>query len=114
MQRRLWQDYKRGNMFGKSKVDDLLEKQAKAEERKRKEIENMKLICQEIFKDANGQYFLKYLKKLCGWNDQDNNINGEVLIYKKGRRDIWTVIRNIIPKDILAKVEIYNEKNVEE
>lgn len=101
-------------MFGKSKVDDLFEKQQKQQERERKEIENMKLVCKELFKGNNGYYFLMYLKKLCGWNDQDNNINGDVLIYKKGRRDIWTVIRNLLPKDILAQVEIYNENKLEE
>ncbi|MCD8378062.1 MAG: hypothetical protein LUB59_04660 [Candidatus Gastranaerophilales bacterium] len=101
-------------MYGKSKVDSLLEKQAEAEKRKRKEIENMKLACKEAFKDVNGKIFLQYLKKICGWNDQDNNINNEILIYKKGRRDIWTIVRNILPKDVLAQIEIYGEDGLNE
>lgn len=99
-------------MHGKSKVDELVEKQAEAEKRKKQEVENMKLVCKEIFDNPNGKFFLQFLKKSCGWNDQDNNINGEVLIYKKGRRDIWTIIRNILPKDILAQVEIYEEQKL--
>ena len=87
-------------MNNKSKIDEILEKQKQADLWKKKEIENLKLACREVFTDVNGKLFLKFLKKISGWNDQDNNINNEVLIYKKGRRDIWAIIRNLIPKDV--------------
>lgn len=101
-------------MNSKSAVDNLLEKQARVEERQKKEIENIKLACRETFNDVNGKFFLQFLKRICGWNDQDNNINGEVLAYKKGRRDIWNIVRNVLPKDILAQVEIFDEYKIEE
>ena len=37
------------------------------------------------------------------------NINTDVLAYKKGRRDSWLILRNLLPKDILAQIEIYDE-----
>ena len=97
-------------MNNKSKIDEILEKQKQADLREKKEIENLKLACREVFTDVNGKLFLKFLKKISGWNDQDNNINNEVLIYKKGRRDIWAIIRNLIPKDVLVQIEIYDER----
>lgn len=101
-------------MNDKSTVDSLIEKQQKRIEREKKEIENIKLACRETFNDVNGKFFLQFLKRICGWNDQDNNINTEVLAYKKGRRDIWNIIRNVLPKDVLAQVEIYDDYKIEE
>lgn len=96
-------------MNDKSKVDFLLEIKQEKIKQEKEEIKNLKLACKEVFSDVNGKFFLKFLKKICGWNDQDNNINPEMLIYKKGRRDIWAIIRNIVPKDVLAQVEIYDD-----
>jgi len=95
-----------------SKVDELLKKQKEAEEKQKKELEDLKLVCKEIFSDVNGKFFLKYLKRLCLWSEQDLNINNDILIYKKGRRDIWTIIRNVLPKDVLAQIEIYSEDEI--
>lgn len=97
---------------GKSAVDFLAEKERKKIEHEKQVNENLKVCCKDIFNSVNGKYFLLYLKSLCLWNDQDNNINNEILIYKKGRRDIWAIIRNFLPKDILAQIEIYEEKNL--
>jgi hypothetical protein len=93
-------------------VDELLKKQKESEEKQKKIIEDLKLASKELFSTANGKFFLKYLKAICLWSEQDVNINGEVLIYKKGRRDIWTIIRNVIPKDVLAQIEIFDEGNL--
>lgn len=101
-------------MESQSTVDNLFRKQAEREKQKKQKIENMKLVCKEVFNDVNGKFFLQFLKTICGWNDQDNNINPEILAYKKGRRDIWNIIRNILPKDVLAQVEIYEEYKLEE
>lgn len=94
-----------------SKVDELLKKQKEAEAKQKKEIEDLKLACKDVFSGVNGKFFLKYLKRLCLWSEQDLNINNDILIYKKGRRDIWTIIRNIIPKETLAQIEIFDEEN---
>jgi len=93
-----------------SKVDELLKKQREAEAKQKKEIEDLKLACQDVFSNVNGKFFLKYLKRLCLWSEQDLNINNDILIYKKGRRDIWTIIRNIIPKETLAQIEIFDDE----
>lgn len=95
-----------------SKVDELLKKQKEAEEKQKKVIEDLKLASKEVFSTVNGKFFLKYLKRLCFWSEQDLNINNEILIYKKGRRDIWTIIRNVIPKEVLAQIEIYDEDDL--
>ena len=94
-----------------SKIDELLKKQSEAVEKEKKMVEDLKLACKDIFSTPNGKFFLKYLKHLSFWSEQDLNINNEILIYKKGRRDIWAIIRNIIPKDVLAQIEIYDETN---
>ncbi len=91
-----------------SKIDELLKKQQEAEEKEKKMVEDLKVVCKDIFSTPNGKFFLKYLKRLSFWSEQDLNINNEILIYKKGRRDIWAIIRNIIPKDVLAQIEIYD------
>lgn len=93
----------------KSKVDEIIEKAKDAEEKEIQFTSDMKTVCQELFSSNNGKFFLKYLKKLSFWSEQDTNINPEILIYKKGRRDTWAILRNVIPKDILAQVEIYSE-----
>lgn len=92
----------------KSKVDELYEKQEEARKKEQKIVDDLKLACKDIFATPNGKFFLKYLFKMCFWSEQDLNINNEVLIYKKGRRDTWAIIRNVIPKDILAQIEIYD------
>lgn len=98
----------------KTKIDELIEKQNQAELREKKELENLKISAKEVFKSAEGKHILRFLKKACHWDEQDMNINNEVLIYKKGRRDIWLIIRNLLPKDVLAQIEIYDTENITE
>ena len=93
----------------KSKVDEILEQQRKAEQQNEQRTENLKLACKEIAETKNGQYLLKFLYEISGWAEQDCNINNEVLIYKKARRDYWSIVRNIIPPNVLARIEIYND-----
>ena len=93
----------------KSQIDkietNINEKIAKQQE----EIEKLKLACNEIFSNQNGKFFLNYLKNFCGWNSQDMNINLDVLAYQKGKRDVWILIRNVLPKNLLADIEIYGK-----
>ena len=96
-------------MHNNSTVDEILKNKQLQEQKEKEEIENLKIAAKEIFKDKNGFYFLKFLKKICLWDEQDNNINNEILIYKKGRRDIWLVIRNLLKPDLLAQVEIFSD-----
>lgn len=93
----------------KTKVDEILEKQQEADKRQQRELENLKLCCQEIFKDTNGKYFLRFFKRICLWDEEDTNINHDIILYKKGRRDVYQIIRTLLPKDVLAQIEIYDE-----
>lgn len=93
----------------KSKVDEIIEQQRKAEQMNEQKTENLKLACKEIAESKNGQYLLKFLYEISGWAEQDCNINSEVLIYKKARRDYWSIVRNIIPLNVLAQIEIYGD-----
>lgn len=96
----------------KTKVDEIYKKQQEKDQKEKQQVEKLKFACSEIFSNPNGKYFLKFLKTYCGWNSQDMNINPEVLIYQKGRRDVWVLIRNILPKNLLAEIEIYSEQNL--
>jgi hypothetical protein len=100
-------------MQQKSKVDAILTRQKEEKQRQEKMISDLKIACKELFSNNNGTFFLQYLKTLCLWAEQDNNINNEILIYKKGRRDIWAIIRNILPPNILAQIEIYDAGKIE-
>ena len=92
-----------------SSIDEINKKKQEANEKSRQLQEDLKLAAKELFKDNNGKMFLKYLKEICLWDEVNLNINNEILIYKKGRRDIWSIIRSILPKDVLAQIEIFED-----
>lgn len=94
----------------KTKIDELFEKQKEADERQKRELENLKLCCKELFKDVNGKYLLRFLMRICHWAEEDLNINHDMIIYKKGRRDIWLILRTLLPKEVLAQIEIYDDE----
>ncbi len=93
----------------KTDIDKLLEKQQQADERQKRELENLKLCCFQIFNDVNGKYFLRFMKRICCWAEEDMNINHDTIVYKKGRRDVWLILRTLLPKEVLAQIEIYDE-----
>ena len=98
----------------KTDIDRLLEKQREADERQKRELENLKLCCSELFNNTNGKYLLRFLKRICCWAEEDLNVNHDMIIYKKGRRDIWLILRTLLPKDVLAQIEIYDEDTLSE
>lgn len=89
-----------------TRIDAIEQEKVILEEKEKQRQENLKLAAREIFKGNNGAYVLNFLKNICLWNEQDTNINPNMVLYKKGRQDIWLVFRNILPKDILTKIEI--------
>ncbi len=93
----------------KTQIEKILKEQQEKTKKQIEEIGKLKLACSEIFSNQNGKYFLNFLKNYCGWNSQDMNINNDVLAYQKGKRDVWILIRNVLPKDLLAEIEIYGE-----
>ena len=93
----------------KTKVDGICENQQKAESERQKRIKNLKLALSESTKDVNVKFFLKFLKEACFWSELDDNINHDTIIYKKSRRDLWAVIRTLLPKKVLTQIEILEE-----
>lgn len=90
-----------------ARVDAIEQEKVILEEKEKQKQENLKIAAKEIFKSKNGIYILNFLKDICLWNEQDTNINPNMVLYKKGRQDIWLVFRNVLPKDILTKIEVY-------
>ena len=77
-----------------------------------KEEEILKECFLESTKKDYARTYLQFIKDLCLWDCQEENIDKDILAYKKGRRDIWIIIRNFIPKDLLAEIEIYNKYRI--
>jgi hypothetical protein len=93
----------------KSKTDVIQQARIEAQEKQKKELDSLKLACKEIFKGNNGLHILKFIKTTCLWDSENTNIDKDLLAYRAGRRDIWLILRSLLPKDILAQVEIYDE-----
>ena len=93
----------------KTDIDKLLEKQQQADERQKRELENLKLCCSQIFNDVNGKYFLRFMKRICCWAEEDMNINHDTIVYKKVRSYVCLILRTLLPKEVLAQIEIYDE-----
>ena len=91
----------------KSKTDAIDEAKKQAEKERIEQYKKLTLACKELFKDQNGIFLLKFLKDTCLWDSQNTNIDKDILAYQKGRRDIWLILRTLLPKDVLAKVEIF-------
>lgn len=95
-------------MNSKSKVDEILEQRKIQEKNEAEETAKLKDVCKLACEDTNVKFLLKYLKKICLWNDQSNDITPNIAVYNKGRRDIWAIFRNVIPLNVLADIEIYD------
>jgi len=91
----------------KTDVDRILKEAEETIKKQEQEFKNLQNCCLELFKDENGKYLLKFLKDICCWAEEDLNVNRDIIIYKKGRRDIWLILREFLPKDILAQVEVF-------
>ena len=71
-------------------------------------------IIASALKTKEGQIAFKLIKKLSLWDEASVNTSAEGELYKRGRRDIWLMIRQYIPKKILAQIEIFDEFKLEE
>lgn len=101
--------------YNKNIADKLEEQRLIQAEKRLKEEDVLKQCLKKIVETKEGRIFLKYLNQLCLWSEQDLNINLEYLTYKKGRRDIWVMIRQLMPDETLFEIEIKdNLKIVEE
>ena len=95
------------DMILKDKVDELKQKRKEKQRQQQEYIDNLKISATNLFKGENGVFFLKFIMNFCGWNEQSIDITPNDLLYKKGKRDVWVAIRNILPPEVVANVEIY-------
>ena len=94
-----------------SQSDKLKQNREKLEQQQAEIHANMIKVCSEAFSGTNGKYLGKFIRDICKWSDptQENiDVNGQVLAYQKGRRDIWVILREFIDKKDLAEIEIFD------
>ncbi len=100
------------NYNSKTNFEKIEQEQAKNKLKAEKKEAILKECFLETTKKDYAKIYLQFIKDICLWDLQEENIDKEILAYKKGRRDIWLIIRNFIPKDVLAEIEIYNKYEV--
>ena len=95
-----------------TKAEEIFKRTQKQKENASKEEEKLKAHILEAIEKDGMKVFLQFLKDLSLWDKVDEDINPEVLSYRRGRRDVWLIVRSLIPKDILAQIEIYNKYQI--
>lgn len=58
------------------------------------------------FKNDLDLVALKYIMDLCGYDKNDNLVDGEISIWNKSRRNLWWQIRQLLTEEVLIEVEI--------
>ena len=96
-----------------TKAEEILKRAKKQKENASKEEEKLKACVLEAVKKEGMKVFLQFLKDLSLWDKVDEDINPEILSYRRGRRDIWLIVRSLVPKDILADIEIYDKYRIQ-
>lgn len=91
----------------KTEIDKLLDASKKADERKKKRDEYYKQCFNKVSQSIEGKYVLQLIKNLSLWDRETTNATQDSLAYERGRRDMWLLIRQFVPKDTLAQIEIY-------
>lgn len=76
--------------------------------------EKLKTCFKAAVETKEGIIAFKLIKKLSLWDEASVNTSAENELYKRGRRDIWLMIRNYLPKKILAQIEVFDEFKLEE
>lgn len=97
------------NPLGKDTIDKMLEKK-QAQERQqlmlKEEQEEYRNAINRLFSSPDGKFFLNKLKRACGLNSFDKDINPAKLIEDAGRRKVWfELIRPYLDKTILSELE---------
>lgn len=96
----------------KTNIDKLQEAAEKQAEHAKLLDEAYKKCFESALSTQNGKCAFQLLHKLSLWDEISDNDTSESLIYKRGRRDMWNIIRQYIPKKVLAEIEIYKEHEI--
>lgn len=98
--------------FNKCYVDELDNKTNVQQEKNQKFIENLKKCFIAATKETEGYKAFKYIKKICLWDEKYFQTTAEQELYKKARRDVWLLIREYIPDNVLANIEIKDKTDI--
>ena len=97
------------NPLGRDSIDKMLEKREAAKKQEltlKEEEEDYIITINRLFASDDGKYFLNKLKRACGLNLFDKEINPAKLIEDAGRRKVWfELIRPYLDKNILRELE---------
>ena len=97
----------------KQTVYDKIDQQKENEAEKQKAYEEAVKTCFKAVADSEeGKCVLQLLKNLSLWDSEQNNVEQQALAYERGRRDGWLLIRQFIPAEVLAEIEILNKHNI--
>lgn len=97
----------------KQTVYDEIEQRKADEEKKQKAYEEAVKTCfKAVGNTEEGKCVLQLIKNLSLWDSEQNNVEQQALAYERGRRDNWLLIRQFIPAEVLAEIEIYNKHNI--
>lgn len=95
--------------FSHDSIDKMTQKRKEQKElelRIKEEEEEYRIVINRIFASDDGKYFLNKLKRSCGLNTFDKEINPAKLIEDRGRRAVWfELIRPYLDKSILMQLE---------
>ena len=91
----------------KTKLEEIENKQKEEKEKNAEIEEKIKKCFQFATEKKGGLIAFKIINLLCLWSETTANTNSENELYKRGRRDIWNLIRRYIPQEKLAKIEIF-------
>lgn len=96
----------------KTNIEKLQELQEKQAQDAKVLDEKYKQCFAKALSTEQGKCAFQLLHKLSLWDEMSDNDTSESLIYKRGRRDMWNMVRQYIPKKVLAEIEIYKQYEI--
>ena len=97
------------NPLGKDSIDKMLAKKAAQEKQLlllKEEEEEYRNAINRLFSTPDGEFFLNKMKRACGLNLFDKELNPAKLVEDRGSRKVWfELIHPYIDKNILRKLE---------
>lgn len=94
-------------------IDNLMIKQRQAEKRKQEKEEALRKCFAKALETPEGKCAFKYIKKISLWDKENRNVDQQVVSYLQGRRDNWLLIRQFLPREVLAQIEIFDDYDIE-
>lgn len=89
-------------------VDKLFDKQLaqkKQEELSEEEIKKYKKVFNRLLDSDDGIVFYEWLQKICGIHSADFSNNAYSLLGINGRRQVYTLLRSLLTKELRGKLE---------